>query len=315
MVSRSISTKPAVCADSAVFTKGIPLSTFGFATLANSSVPAVLCSRGVIALDALLDSSPRDFGELIDRWDEVVELADARLGTPESGDLPWCEPDSVIFAPAGLSRPAIYCAGANYTDHIAEMGGETVERAYHFPTPPRTLNGHGGQVRMPSGATMLDWEVELAVVIGRPARNVDVADALDYILGYTVANDVSVRDPELMYHPIFGIDWMAAKNGEGLTVLGPAVVPARLIEDHRNLDLSLTVNGEIRQQSNTSQMIITVAEQIAALSAAITLEPGDVVLTGTPAGTAAAHGHYLSDGDVMVASVAGIGSIRNTVVS
>ncbi|WP_439031565.1 fumarylacetoacetate hydrolase family protein [Gordonia terrae] len=195
------------------------------------------------------------------------------------------------------------------------MGAEASKRAFHFLSPATTLNAHGCDVVRPHGATMLDWEVELAAIIGRRARDISRDDALSTVLGYTVANDFSVRDPEMMRHPVFGIDWMAAKNGEGLTPLGPGIVPARFIHDHTELGLRLTVNGETRQKSNTSQMIVTLAEQIASLSSMITLEPGDVVLTGTPAGTAAAYGHYLNDGDVVEATVVGIGTISNTIVT
>lgn len=290
------------------------MSNFSFANVTESARPMVLEARGVVPIDALASTAANNFAELIIDWDAIVEEVGQRLEHPDTDNLDWRDPASLSFAPAGVPRPAIYCAGANYADHIAEMGGETIPRSFHFPTPPGTLNGHGNDVVRPRGVTMLDWEVELAAVIGRRARHVPRSDALSVVLGYTVANDVSVRDPEKMRHPIFGVDWMAAKNGEGLTVLGPGIVPARLIRDHADLDLRLTVNGETRQKSNTAQMIVTLAEQIESLSAVITLEPGDVVLTGTPAGTAAAYGQYLNDGDVVEASVAGIGTLRNTIV-
>lgn len=286
---------------------------FGFASVESGGeqVLAVLSGSDVVVLSDLLGDAPSDFEALIAAWDSTVDRVLSALGTADGVErLPA---QQAGFGVPTVARPSVWCAGANYADHIAEMGEVTVERAFHFLVPPSSLNAHCAAVQRPLGVEKLDWEVELAAVIGREARDVSVASALDSVIGYTVANDVSVRDESLMRHPIFGIDWVATKSADALTVVGPAVIPSRFVEEPQNLALRLSVNGEMRQDSNTDQMVISIAEQIAALSRWVTLSPGDLLLTGTPAGTAAAHGTHLSDGDVMVAEVEGVGRLVNTI--
>jgi 2-keto-4-pentenoate hydratase/2-oxohepta-3-ene-1,7-dioic acid hydratase in catechol pathway len=296
------------------------MPAFGIATVVLDGRPvlAAVTAAGpadtVHPLDRLLGrTAPTAFAEALADWDHLIDQTEAALeGDATDSAVPA---DGVRFRPPGVERPAIWCAGANYRDHVAEMGGKIDKRAFHFLSPPSVLAAHGDPVHRPSGVTRLDWEVELAAVIGRRTRRVAPEDALDHVAGYTVANDVSVRDRDRIRHPVFGTDWTAAKNADGLTPLGPAVVPARFVPDPADLALELTVNGAVRQRSNTSLMIVDLPEQLAALSALVTLEPGDLVLTGTPAGTAAGHGNrYLDDGDVMVATIAGVGTLRNTVV-
>ena len=229
----------------------------------------------------------------------------------------WVPPEDVTFA-APLPDPTnLYLAGANYYDHVKEMGGPTPDKAtdyaFHFMLPSASLTGTAHDVLRPLQIEKLDWEVELAVVIGRRADAVPASEALDYVAGYAVANDVSVRD-EAMFHPIFGVRFLFAKGQATLTPMGPVLVPARFVPDPGQLALSLSVNGELRQKSSTAQMIWSVQEQIAFLSSQAPLLPGDVLLTGTPAGTAASHGAYLTDGDVMTASVEGLGELVNRVV-
>lgn len=287
--------------------------TFGYCTyLAEDRwTLGVLVGELVFSLSQLVNEAPEDFEALLPRWDDVTEQVNTALSTIPAGGV---SADAVTFSAPGLNRPAVYCAGANYTDHVEEMGVQLVDLPFHFVSPQGTLNAHGAIVRRPRGVEKLDWEVELAAVIGRPARNVPRERALEFVAGYTVANDVSVRDPYI-FHPIFGMDWMAAKNSEGLTPIGPAVVPARFVGDPQALDVSLTVNGEVRQKSNTRLQIVDLARQIESLSSRLTLQPGDIVLTGTPAGTAAAYGVYLADGDRMVATIESVGILSNTIAS
>lgn len=261
------------------------------------------------------EPAPASFEDALADWDAVVEAVAAALDAGPAADTAVAA-SGVEFLPPTVARPAVWCAGANYTDHIAEMGAPPVvdKRAFHFLSPPTVLGGHRAPVVRPTGAIKLDWEIELAAVIGRTVRHVAPEEALSFVAGYTIANDVSVRDEDWLRHPIFGIDWTSSKNADGLTPLGPAVVPARFVPDPADLDLRLSVNGEVRQDSTTSRMIVDLREQIAALSGLVTLRPGDVILTGTPAGTAAAHGGvYLANGDVMIATINGIGTLENTI--
>jgi 2-keto-4-pentenoate hydratase/2-oxohepta-3-ene-1,7-dioic acid hydratase in catechol pathway len=163
----------------------------------------------------------------------------------------------------------------------------------------------------------MDWEVELAAVIGRKARGLTLANALSCVAGYTVGNDLSARDlgnrPQVPAGSPFRMDWTAHKSFAGSCPLGPFMTPASDIPDPQKLGLKLIVNDVVKQDSNTSQMIYTLAEQLVQLSHRATLYPGDIVMTGTPAGTAAAHGHYLKTGDVVKAWVEGIGSLTTKI--
>ena len=157
-------------------------------------------------------------------------------------------------------------------------------------------------------------EPELAVVIGKPGRHIALEDALDYVAGYTVLNDVSARDLNRRTDYPFKHDWFRGKSFDTFGPLGPWLVPRACIAEPQNLRMRLTVNGETMQDGNTSEMIFSVAEQIHYLSSILTLQPGDVIATGTPTGVGMGRGIYLKPGDVMVASIDGIGSIENPLV-
>ena len=296
-----------------------PDGRFGVATIdeRGTAVPAVVTARGVVALATLLGpgAPPSVRGLLTDGWDGWCDRIAAALA--ETEDSGWTAEADVAFGPPLPDTSNLYMAGANYYDHIKEMRApvpdKAVEQVFHFMVPSGSLTGTGHDVVRPAGVEKLDWEVELAVVIGRPARHVSVEDALTYVAGYTVANDVSARDDSIR-HPIFGIRFLSAKGQATLTPMGPAIVPARFVPDPGALALSTLVNGEVRQKSNTAQMIWTIQEQIAFLSGQAPLHPGDVILTGTPAGTAAAHGAYLADGDVVTTAVEGLGTLTNRIV-
>lgn len=224
---------------------------------------------------------------------------------------------------------AIYGAGANYYGHsreMAELAGRPApadprtsgQKPWHFLKAPSTVVGDDATVHRPAAAAeTLDWEVELAVVIGRKAKDVTVDDALGHVAGYAVANDLSARAllwrDGLHEKSPFRADWVLHKNFDGSTPLGPWLVPADEIADPQDLALGLTVNGEVKQSDRTSDMIFTVAEQIAHLSGFITLTPGDIVLTGTPGGNAAFHGRFLQPGDLVQAWVEGIGTLTTRI--
>jgi 2-keto-4-pentenoate hydratase/2-oxohepta-3-ene-1,7-dioic acid hydratase in catechol pathway len=231
-----------------------------------------------------------------------------------------------LLAPI-LWPSAIYCAGANYADHAAEMArasGRAPEpdphtlglKPWHFLKAGRsTLAAPGDTIQITGLSKTMDWEIELAAVIGLTAKNVPLAEALDYVAGYTIANDLSARDmgrrPNVPDTAPFKFDWVAHKNFDGSCPLGPWIVPSGDIPDPQQLGLKLWVNDVIKQDSNTSQMIFTLAEQIAHLSSRITLQPGDVILTGTPAGVGAARPEFLKTGDVVKLWIENIGTIEN----
>ena len=187
------------------------------------------------------------------------------------------------------------------------MGVIAAQKASHklffFMKPVETtLVGPGPTVRMPLDCRAFDWEVELAVVIGRRARAVDVADALSCIAGYTLAIDFTARDLARVQGAFFTHDWVAGKAHDTSCPIGPRMVPAAALADPQNVPLKLTVNGIVKQDDSTADMIETVAEQVARASRIMTLNPGDVLLTGTPAGVGAPRKDFLKPGDMVEAS-------------
>ena len=256
----------------------------------------------------------------------VQELLTADLASLEArGDgLPLAEVK--LHAPL-LYPGTIYCAGANYADHVAEMA-----RAQNLPPPPdpRSLGlkpwffikppracvvGPGERIPRPRGSHKLDWEVELVAVIGRPCRNVSVAGALKHVAGYTIADDLSARDlsrrTQLPPGNPFHFDWTAHKGFEGSCPLGPWITLAAEVPDPQRLFIRLWVNGVLKQDSNTAEMIFSTAEQIAHLSSLSTLYPGDIVLTGTPAGVGTARNEFLQPGDHVELEIERIGRLEH----
>jgi len=255
----------------------------------------------------------------------VLKKAAANAGKARTKGRPL--KGAKLLAPI-LWPSAIYCAGANYADHAAEMNARHGKppdpdphtlglQSWHFIKSSRALANPGQTVKAADYSKQLDWEIELAAVIGRPAKNVPEDKALSYVAGYTAANDLSARDrgrrPHVADTSPFKADWVAHKSFDGSCPLGPWIVPASDIRDPQNLALKLWVNGELKQDSNTGKMIFNLAEQIAHLSARLTLHPGDLILTGTPAGVGAGRGEYLKAGDVVKIWIEGIGEISNKI--
>ena len=248
--------------------------------------------------------------DLFADWDRAQAALDASLSTLDDAD---------IVPPGPRLSPLLYpgkvlCAGANYFDHLAEMGmpgaRKEDQRLFFFMKPARNaVGGEGDTVHMPIGTQAFDWEVELAAVIGRRARNVPVERALDHVAGYTVAVDFSARDHNRAPETFYKLDWVAGKANDTCCPLGPRLVPARTHADWGNVGLRLSVNGEAKQDGRTAEMIFSVAEQIAIASRIMTLDPGDVLLTGTPAGVGVPKGTFLAVGDRVEASIDGIGTL------
>jgi 2-keto-4-pentenoate hydratase/2-oxohepta-3-ene-1,7-dioic acid hydratase in catechol pathway len=213
----------------------------------------------------------------------------------------------------------VLCAGANYYDHIAEMGvadtRKEAQRLFFFFKPARNaVVGPGRTVRMPLDTKAFDWEVELAAVIGKTARAVAERDALAHVAAYTVAIDFSARDLNRVPDSFFKLDWVAGKANDTCCPMGPTLVPAAFIPDPQNLRLMLSVNGAVKQDASSAGMIFSLAEQIAKLSRIMTLDPGDVILTGTPAGVGAPKQTFLKVGDKVEASIEKIGTLAVEIV-
>jgi 2-keto-4-pentenoate hydratase/2-oxohepta-3-ene-1,7-dioic acid hydratase in catechol pathway len=261
-----------------------------------------------------------------DRAHHALEEAAAALsaGSAKAQGRPLSE--TTLLAP--VQHPGgIFCAGANFSDHMMEMAKvqnlapepephSVGLKPWHFIKAPHCLAPPNSTVRLPPYSTMVDWEAELAAVIGRPAKNVAIENALAHVAGYTIGNDLSARDltkrsPVPDTSP-FKYDWLGQKNFDGACPLGPWIVPAGDIPDPQNVAIKLWVNDVIKQDSHTSKMIFSLAEQIAQLSARITLQPGDLILTGTPAGVGLARKEFLKAGDVVKIWIEGIGTLVNT---
>ena len=237
--------------------------------------------------------------------------------------------DQLSYLPPVLYPNAIYCAGANYKDHMAEMA-----RAFNLPpapdphetgTPPwcfiktarNSLTGHGAVVTLPAYSKTVDWELEVALVIGRTCKDIAIADAMTYVAGYSIANDLSARD--FLRRPTvkpnsgspFEYDWVSHKSWDGSCPLGPWIVPKEDIADPGNMALKLWVNDTLMQDSSTSQIIFNDAELVSFLSQRLTLYPGDVIITGTPAGVGTPRGIFLKAGDTVRIEVEGVGTLVN----
>lgn len=215
-----------------------------------------------------------------------------------------------------LQYPAkVICTGANYFDHVTKDGGHTsFSKADNIPVfflkpPTTTLVGQGRSVRFPAQTQQLDYEIELAFVIGEGGRSIPAEHAHRHIAGYTIAIDLSARDWQRHPKHLVKFDLFGGKAFDDSCPLGPGIVPARYV-DAGALQLRLRVNGELRQNANTSDMIWPVPELVARISEHVTLEPGDVVLTGTPSGVGLATGTWLRAGDLIECEITGLGSMR-----
>ncbi|MGH3384514.1 MAG: fumarylacetoacetate hydrolase family protein [Nocardioidaceae bacterium] len=235
------------------------------------------------------------------------------------------EPVDGVQILAPLLQPGkILAAATNYQEHIVEGGGTPVDKARTSPKlftkPDTALIGPGAPFVLPEISDTADWEVELAVVIGRAARGVAATEALDHVFGYATSNDISLRSLTLGYErddgPNVGFfDWLEGKWADGSAPIGPWLVTTDDIPDPQRLGIRLELNGETRQESSTAEMIFSVAELVSFASRLCTLRPGDIILTGTPAGVGASTSTYLRDGDLVVAEVDGLGRLETPIVS
>lgn len=252
---------------------------------------------------------------LLDRWEIVC--GELRSLTPAEFEP---VPDAQLDTPIRFPRKVI-CAGANYFGHLAEMGvkaPDPLPAPYFFLKPPTTtVIGPGAAIVLPGGPDRrIDWEAELGVVIGRRARDVDERHAIEHIAGYIIVNDVSARDrlerPDAVSPP-FGFDWTSLKGQDTFCPMGPGVTPAWFIDDPQDLRIRLSVNGSGKQDSSTADMMNGALALVAAASRIMTLEPGDVIATGSPAGVGVARGEFLQPGDEVTVEIDGLGLLRNPV--
>ena len=262
---------------------------------------------------------PRHRG-LIAAMAEFDEL-EQRLAAWDPTDLP-AVPDAVLLAPLRYP-PKLICAGVNYGSHMAEMGAGAPDpdwAAWFFLKPPTTtVIGPDAAIEIdPDPDEQVDWEGELGIVIGRGGRGITTEDAAGHVAGFTGVNDISARGPhrrEGAPHDAFRYDWLASKAQDTFCPMGPAVTPRWLLPDLDDQRLRLWVNDELKQDERAGDMLVGWRELVAAASARVTLEPGDVIAAGTPAGVGMPRAQFLRPGDVVRVAIEGIGTLRNPVVT
>lgn len=262
---------------------------------------------------------PNDMLELIDMGFEVIEEITNLIEDTRDVDfenISYALNDVQILAPIEKPRKNIIGIGLNYTEHVAESArtldttGKLPTKPIIFSKPPTTVTGPNTEIIKNTKLTsQLDWECELAVIISKKGKYVPKSEALDYVFGYTVINDISARDCRREGQ------WIVSKGQDTFAPMGPFLVTKDEIENPHNLNLSLKVNGIEKQNSNTKFMLFNINDLIEDLSTVFTLEAGDIIATGTPAGVGAGRDpqEWMYDGDVVEATVEGIGTIVNTV--
>lgn len=288
----------------------IPLT--GAAVKAGGTIPTDACLVSLLS-NGVHRAAVRDLEQKV-----------AALSPADRAELTLPLSSTQLLVPVAQPSKLLLLAG-NYSAHIEEGGGRAEERARTFPyvfmKPPLTTLTHPGHpVRIPSVSPhAIDWELELGVIIGKRAKGVSEAEALGHVAGYTVVNDISDRkfrpNPERAKREKDGFfDWLHGKWHDTFCPMGPCVLPADELADPQTLKMTLKVNGNIEQDASTADMVFPVAAVVSFLSSFITLEPGDIISTGTPAGVGSAKGKFLKPGDTLEAWIEKIGLLRNPVV-
>jgi 2-keto-4-pentenoate hydratase/2-oxohepta-3-ene-1,7-dioic acid hydratase in catechol pathway len=296
----------------------------------NASSAGVLTEKGIIDIPSAWagPNPPKSILDVLQRGDDcLTKIKDLA----QASDIVIPADEVKLLSP--IARPGkILALAGNFGEHIKEA---SIKRGFNlglsdaqkqttvprpFLKPSTTVIGPDDQIPWPAYSEQIDYEIELAVVIGKTAKCIETGDALDYVAGYMIANDVSARSvtfkdgrQQRPWDEFY--DWLAGKWADGFCPMGPYLVTADEIKDVQNLKMELKVNGEIRQNANTGQMIYPVADVVSFLSFIMTLEAGDVILTGTPAGVAVATGNFLKPGDQIECRIENLGILRNSLGS
>ncbi len=316
--------------------------TYGLATVSLDGATRTVLVRGERFVPLRHWGEDRPIAELLRDWDAVV----GRLGEWAADEAAFASADDLASAQAEMPyRPGqVFCTGANYKKHVVGliMGDPSMRTQEHEEVDPAELRarvekmmderakalpfvflklpacaiGPRDDVVLPFDVEKPDWELELGVVIGRRAHRVSEEEAMDFVAGYAVVNDVTAR--ELIFRrdgSAIGADWLSGKSFPTFLPFGPMIVPKECIADPYDLSMKLSVNGKVYQDETTADMMISIERQIAYLSSRVVLEPGDLICTGSPYGNGSAFGVFLKPGDVMEATIAGLGTQRNSCVA
>ena len=294
----------------------------------------------VLEGERVIDLAPEGYGdtrELLADWDSALGRLEALAAGNDGAGVPL---DSLVTLPP-VTPVQILQSGANYRKHVIDiilaeerergimseedalaMGQKIMDERvangepYLFFGTVTAMCGAYDDVILPESGTQHDWELELAAVIGRPGRDIPLERALEHVAGYTIANDVTTRDR--VYRPdleAIGTDWLRAKNSPTFLPTGPYIVPSRFVPDPGSLSVTLKLNGELMQNGSTADMIYDVAHLVSYASKLVALQPGDLVLTGSPEGNGMHYGRFLTEGDVMEGEITGLGRQRNRCVA
>ncbi|MDX3911726.1 MAG: fumarylacetoacetate hydrolase family protein [Sphingobium sp.] len=321
---------------------------FALGTFADKgqSFVGLVVAEHIFALPHLLELWSRSSAEedlpgqasllgLLEHWDENFPRLEAlaRFAADEVGNISPLEPATLRYLPPVLRPGKILHSAANFREHVEEMaayntsngngdantrfaGEKEGARPYLFLKASSTLGGPFDDIVLPAGDHQIDWEAELAVVIGKRGRDIAAAHAMDHVAGFMVANDVTCRD--MLWRDDrknFKTDWLASKSHDGFEPIGPLFVPRAYVTDPGNLRITLTLNGVVKQDGHISDMIFSPEEQIEFASHILTLEPGDIFVTGTVGGVGQATGEFLKAGDVVETEVHGLGRLKNRIVA
>ncbi len=317
------------------------LGTFSQAD--NKPFPGLVLGEKVIPLSSILPLTSTDtMLTLLENWEANFATLQAAIASlDEASAIPLEQ--LKIHPPVNLPRQ-VFCSGANYKKHVIDLivdegGGPASENMtteerrawatkmmderaatgspYMFSKPVSVVTGAYDNIVLPPHAKAPDWELELAVVIGRKARHVPKAEALNYVAGYAIVNDITNRDHVFRRDAVkaMGSDWIAAKGSPTYLPFGPYLVPAAFVPEPQNLQLTLKLNGEIKQDESTADMIFDIARQIEYLSSLVELWPGDVLCTGSPAGNGTHYKRFLQAGDVVESTITGLGTQRNICIN
>ena len=314
-----------------------------FSQAGGQPFPGLVLAENAIPLHTISALTKADsILALLENWDaNFATLQSAVPSLGKANALPLHQ--LKIHPPVNLPRQ-VFCSGANYKKHVIDLivdegGGPASENMtteerrawatkmmderaatgdpYMFSKPVSVITGAYDNIVLPPHAKAPDWELELAVIIGRKARHVTKAEALNYVAGYAIVNDITNRDHVFRRDAVkaMGSDWIAAKGSPTYLPFGPFLVPAAFVPNPQNLQLTLKLNGEIKQDESTADMIFDIARQIEYLSGLVELWPGDVLCTGSPAGNGTHYKRFLQEGDVVETTITGLGMQRNICVN
>src|SRR5215472_6486095 len=277
-------------------------------------------------------SAVESIDALLENWDaNFAVLQEIVAQVEKEGALPSAAKLADLRALPPVRRPGkMFYAAQNFQEHVDEMlragmtpaggpkftGEKSTTRPYLFLKAPSTLAGAYDDIEIPLGMAKIDWEAEIALAVGKRGKRIKAERALDHVAGFMTTNDVSCRDLQIRAdRPALRSDWLGGKSHDNFAPIGPFLVPRAFVSDHTNLFIRLTVNGDVKQNGNTSQFIFTPEEQIEYASSILTLEPGDIFSCGTCGGVGQGTNSFLKIGDVMETEVESLGKMRNRFVA